>query len=120
MIARSSNGKNGPRGKGQVCKPSMPDHGKSDAPVVHAKVPNKAVSSAAKVVEERGPAKRNTAGKTDPRHSAGLNLSNALDCVRQADYRHHSRQEPSALNARWDLCGGLLVRVVPTAIPFSS
>ncbi len=98
MIAHPSNGKDGSRGKGQGRKPSTHDHRKSDGPVVPAKSPNNADLSVAEVVEERGPAKRVTAGKTGPGHSAGLNLSNALDRVRQAErfYRQHSRQEPSA------------------------
>ncbi len=84
MIAHPDNGKDGPRGKGQGRKPSMYDHGKSDGPVVPAKPPNKADSSVAEVVEERGPAKENTASKTRPGLSSDMSVSNALDRVRKA------------------------------------
>ncbi len=98
MIARPDNGKDEPRGKGQGRKPSMHDHGKSDGPVVPAKPPNNADSSVAEVVEERGPAKRVTAGKTGPRHSAGLNLSNALDRVRKAARKDKDAQFTALLH----------------------
>jgi hypothetical protein len=61
----------------------MYEHGKSDSPVVPAKLPNKAVTAVAEVVEERGLAKENTASKARPGHRAGLGASSALDRVRQ-------------------------------------
>ena len=61
----------------------MYEHGKSDSPVVPAKLPNKAVTAVAEVVEERGLAKENTASKTRPGHRAGSGASSALDRVRQ-------------------------------------
>ena len=61
----------------------MNECGKSDGPVVPAKLPNNAASAAAEVVEERGPAKENAASKTHPGHSAGSDASSALDRVRR-------------------------------------
>jgi len=61
----------------------MNEGGKSDGPVVPAKLPNNAASAAAEVVEERGPAKENAASKTHPGHSAGSGASSALDRVRR-------------------------------------
>ena len=45
----------------------MNDGGKSDSPVVPAKLPNKAASAAAEVVEGRGLAKENTDSATQGR-----------------------------------------------------
>lgn len=59
----------------------MHERGKSDSPVVPAKPPNK--TSVAEVVEERGLAKGNTAGKARPGHRAGSGVSQALDRVRE-------------------------------------
>ena len=73
----------GPQGKGQGRKPLMHDCGKSDGPVVPAKLPNNAASAAAEAVEGRGPAKGNATGKTRPGHRAGQGTSNALDRVRR-------------------------------------
>ena len=62
----------------------MNDRGKSDGPVVPAKLPNKpAVVAEAEVVEGRGPAKGNTARKTRPGRSAGQGVSSDLDRVRR-------------------------------------
>ncbi len=63
----------------------MHEHGKSDSPVVPAKPPNKAMAapSAAEVVEERGLAKGNTDSTTRPGRSAGPDVSNGLDRVRE-------------------------------------
>jgi RNA-directed DNA polymerase len=62
----------------------MNDRGKSDGPVVPAKQPNKpAVVAGAEAVEERGPAKGNTASESRPGRSAGLGVSSDLDRVRQ-------------------------------------
>ena len=65
----------------------MNERGKSDGPVVPAKPPNKAAAAAAEVVEERGPAKGNTASKTRPGRSAGPGASSALDRVREVARR---------------------------------
>jgi RNA-directed DNA polymerase len=62
----------------------MDDRGKSDGPVVPEKPSNNAPGGVAEMVEERGPAKGNTAGETRPGHSAGLSVSSELDRVRQA------------------------------------
>jgi len=62
----------------------MYDHGKSDSPVVPAKPSNKAVDDAvAEVVEGRGLAEENTAGKPRAGHRAGIDVSHALDRVRE-------------------------------------
>jgi len=61
----------------------MYERGKSDSPVVPGKLPNKAVTAVAEVVEERGLAKENTASKTRPGHRAGSGASSALARVRQ-------------------------------------
>ena len=69
----------------------MNERGKSDSPVVPAKPPNKAASAAAEVVEERGLAKGNTAGKPRPGHRAGPDASHALGRV-----RHVAQQDKEA------------------------
>jgi RNA-directed DNA polymerase len=61
----------------------MHERGKSDSPVVPAKLPNNAARAGAEVVEERGLAKGNTASKTRPGLSAGQGASSALDRVRR-------------------------------------
>ena len=63
----------------------MNEHGKSDSSVVPVKPPNKAMAGAivAEVVEERGLAKGNTDSTTRPGHSAGPDVSNGLDRVRE-------------------------------------
>jgi len=61
----------------------MNERGKSDSPVVPAKLPNKAASAAAEAVEERGLAKGNTASKTRPGHRAGPDAPSALGRVRE-------------------------------------
>ena len=65
----------------------MHDRGKSDGPVVPAKLPNNAVGAVAEVVEERGPAEGNAAGKTRAGRRAGVDASSALDRVRQIAVR---------------------------------
>ncbi len=60
----------------------MHDRGKSDSPVVPAKLPNNATMVAAEVVEGRGLAKGNTTSKTRSGRSAGLDAPSALDRVR--------------------------------------
>jgi RNA-directed DNA polymerase len=62
----------------------MNERGKSDGPVVPAKLLNKpAVMAGAEVVEGRGPAKGNTASESRPGRSAGQGVSSDLDRVRQ-------------------------------------
>jgi RNA-directed DNA polymerase len=63
----------------------MHERGKSDGCVVPVTPSNKA--SAAEVGEERQPAKGNTDSKTRPGHSAGTDVSSALDRVRQVARR---------------------------------
>ena len=67
----------------------MNEHGKSDSSVVPVKPPNKAMAGAigAEVVEERGLAKGNTDRTTRPGHSAGEDVPNGLDRVREVARR---------------------------------
>ena len=59
----------------------MDGYGKSDRPVVPAKLPNKAM--AAEVAEERGLAEGNAASETRPGPRAGQDAPNGLDRVRR-------------------------------------
>src|SRR4030081_712553 len=59
----------------------MNEYGKSDKPIVPVKPPNK--TTVAEVVEERGLAKGNAAGKTRPGPRAGQDATSALDRVRR-------------------------------------
>ena len=61
----------------------MDDRGKSDGPVVPAKLPNNAQGGAAEVVEGRGSPKGNAAGETRPGHSAGQGAPSELGRVRR-------------------------------------
>ena len=61
----------------------MHERGKSDGPVIPAKLPNKAVEAAAEAVEERGPAKGNTDSTTHAGRSAGHDAPSGLDRVRE-------------------------------------
>ena len=61
----------------------MHDHGKSDRPVLPAKLPNKPGEPGAEVVEGRGLPEGNTAGETRPGRGAGQGVSSDLDRVRQ-------------------------------------
>jgi hypothetical protein len=84
----------------------MNERGKSDSPVVPAKLPNKAARvGVAEVVvvvveeeeelEEGGLAKGNTSNPTRPGHRAGSGVSSGLDRVREAARRigmHGSRR----------------------------
>jgi RNA-directed DNA polymerase len=65
----------------------MHERGKSDGPVVPAKPPNKAACVVAEVVEERGPAKGNTASSTHPGRSAGHGAPSGLERVREVARR---------------------------------
>ena len=63
----------------------MNGRGKSDGPVVPAKLSNKpAVEVGAEVVEGRGSAEGNAASKTRPGRRAGQGAPSALDRVREA------------------------------------
>ncbi len=61
----------------------MNDRGKSDSPVVPAKLPNKPALAGAEVVEERGLPEGNTAGKTRSGLRAGQGAPSALARVRR-------------------------------------
>src|SRR4051794_2425724 len=65
----------------------MHDRGKSDGPVVPAKLPNNAARAVAEAVEGRGPAKGNTAGETRSGHRAGEDAPSELDRVRRVAQR---------------------------------
>src|SRR5919108_4884377 len=65
----------------------MHDRGKSDGPVVPAKLPNKPGAPGAEVVEGRGLPEGNTAGEPRPGPSAGQGVSSDLDRVRQVARR---------------------------------
>ena len=65
----------------------MDERGKSDGPVVPAKPPNNTACAVAEVVEERGPAKGNTASTTHPGRSAGLGVPSGLERVREVARR---------------------------------
>jgi RNA-directed DNA polymerase len=67
--------------------PEMDGRGKSDGPVVPANPPNKTVVTVAEAGEGRGPAKGNTASKTRPGLSAGVDASSALGRVREVARR---------------------------------
>jgi RNA-directed DNA polymerase len=75
----------GPLGEGQGRKPEVHENGKSDSPVVPAKLPNKGV--AAEAVEESGLAKRNTDSNARSGLRAGMRVSQGLDRVRRAAAR---------------------------------
>jgi RNA-directed DNA polymerase len=62
----------------------MHDRGKSDDPVVPAKLPNNAQGGAAEVAEGSGSAEGNTASKTRPGPRAGHGALSDLDRVRRA------------------------------------
>jgi RNA-directed DNA polymerase len=74
----------------------MHERGKSDGCVVPVTPSNKA--SAAEVGEERQPAKGNTASKTRPGHSAGPDVSSALDRVRQVARRDRNARLSALLH----------------------
>jgi hypothetical protein len=63
--------------------PLMHDPGKSDSPVVPAKLPNNAGVPAAEAVEERGLPRENAASKPRPGRSAGQGAPSELDRVCQ-------------------------------------
>jgi RNA-directed DNA polymerase len=65
----------------------MHEHGKSDSPVVPAKLPNKAAQAATEVVEGRGLAEGNATSKTRPGRRAGQGARSELDCVRRVAQR---------------------------------
>ena len=76
--------------------PEMHERGKSDGCVVPVTPSNKA--SAAERGEERQPAKGNTTSKTRPGHSAGTDVSSALDRVRQVAKRDRNARFTALLH----------------------
>ena len=73
----------GREGNADGGNPLMHERGKSDGPVVPAKLPNNAALAVAEVVEERGPAEGNAASETRPGRRAGVSVCSELDRVRQ-------------------------------------
>jgi RNA-directed DNA polymerase len=70
-------------GKAGGRNPTMHGHGKSDAPVVPEKPPNKAAVQATEAVEGRGPAKGNAVEQSTPRTQSRTSVSSALERVRR-------------------------------------
>ena len=72
----------------------MYGHGKSDSPIVPAKLPNNAVSEAAEAVEERGLAKGKALERNRFRTQRRQILSNTLERIREgeegSEHRYHS------------------------------
>ncbi len=93
----------------------MHGHGKSDRPVVLAKLPNNPAVAGAEVVEGRGLPEGNTAMQTRPGPSAGLGVSSELDRVRRAaqkdkDVRfsvNTKRNRGFEVEDRTDWCGAV-------------
>ena len=96
----------------------MNERGKSDSPVVPAKLPNKAACAAAEVVEERGLAKGNTTRPTRPGHRAGPGVPRGLDRVREVA-RRDKEARFTALLHHVDLAGlrAAYWAIRPTAAP---
>lgn len=65
----------------------MYEPGKSDSPVLPAKLPNKATKVVEEAVEGRGLAKGNVASQTRPGRRAGGDAPSGLDRVREAARR---------------------------------
>ena len=65
----------------------MHEHGKSDGRIVPTNLPNKVGQPAAEAGEGSRPAKGNTDSTTRPGHSAGPDVPNGLERVRQAAQR---------------------------------
>jgi len=76
----------------------MDGRGKSDIPVVPAKLPNKAGRPAAEAVEERGVAEGNTDGLTRPGRRAGPGVSSGLDRVREVARKDKDAQFSALLH----------------------
>jgi len=96
----------------------MYERGKSDSPVVPAKLPNNAVQAVAEVVEERGLAKENTASKTRPGHRAGSGASSALDRVREVARRDKEARFTALLHhVSVDRLRSAFWAIRPTAAP---
>ena len=62
----------------------MYGHGKSDSPIVPARLPNKAAFAAAEAVEGRGLAKGNPPERNMSRTQSRMSMFNALERIRQA------------------------------------
>ena len=76
----------------------MNGNGKSDGRIVLTNSPNNAVATAAEVGEGRRPAKGNTDSTTRPGHSAGPDVPNGLERVRQAAQRDKDARFTSLLH----------------------
>ena len=96
----------------------MHERGKSDSPVVPAKPPNKAGRPVAEGVEERGLAKGNTDSTTRPGRSAGQDVSNGLDRVREVARRDKDAQFTALLHhVDFDRLWAAYMAISPKAAP---
>jgi len=96
----------------------MYEPGKSDNLVVPAKPPNKAGGPVAEVVEGRGLAEGNTDSTTRPGHSAGPDVQNGLDRVREAARRDKEARFTALLhhvdlNRLWAAYTGINPKAAP-------
>jgi RNA-directed DNA polymerase len=96
----------------------MHERGKSDSPVVPAKLPNKAACAVAEVVEERGLAKGNTVSATRSGHRAGQGAPNGLDRVRHVARRDKEARFTALLHhVDLDRLGAAYRAIRPAAAP---
>jgi group II intron reverse transcriptase/maturase len=99
LCSPAENGAAGRNGKVGDHNPLMNGQGKSDRPILPAKLPNNAGPSAAEAVEERGLAKGN-ANKQNTRRTQGRNngVPNALDRVRRVACRNKDEKFTALLH----------------------
>jgi hypothetical protein len=90
----------------------MHEHGKSDSPIVPAKLPNKA--EAAEAVEGRGLTEGNANQQNTPRtQSRNVDVSSALDRMRAVFSLLPEVGAQCGSTARWDLWMGSGVTPIP-------
>ncbi|MBN1567221.1 MAG: group II intron reverse transcriptase/maturase, partial [Acidobacteria bacterium] len=85
-------GPEGRAGKANSRNPAMNGRGKSDNPIVPAKLPNKAGQPAAEVVEGRGLTKENTGQQNTHRTQCRESVPNALERIREAAIRNKGQR----------------------------
>ncbi len=96
----------------------MHDHGKSDGPVVPAKLPNNAGAPAVEAVEGRGSAEGNATSKARPGRRAGQGALSALGRVRRVARKDKVARFPALLHhVTVDRLRGPTRRSVPGAAP---
>jgi hypothetical protein len=97
---------------GENHTPVMHEHGKSDSPIVPAKLPNKA--EAAEAVEGRGLTEGNANQQNTPRtQSRNVDVSSALDRMRAVFSLLPEVGAQCGSTARWDLWMGSGVTPIP-------